>query len=382
MKYSTERILTTHTGSLPRPAELQELLYAQERGEPFDQAIFEEKVRSAVQTTVRQQVAAGMDVINDGEMSKISYATYVKHRLTGFSPVDTPRRRVWADLEEFPAYAQRLWQPTGSSVTTATACTSPVSYVGAEAVQYDIAHLKAALQGTESAEVFLTAASPGIISFFLENRYYPSHEAYVLALAEAMKQEYDAISQAGFLLQVDCPDLAAGRNSLFAHAPLEEFRHWAMTNLEALNYAVRDIPADRMRLHLCWGNYEGPHHHDVPLREIIDLVLQARPVGLSFEAANPRHEHEWTVFEQVKLPEEKVLIPGILDSTTNFIEHPELVAQRIARFASLVGRERVIAGTDCGFATFAGSSMVDPDIAWAKLHALAEGAHLASLQLW
>ena len=254
MKYSTERIPTTHTGSLPRPAELQELLYAQERGEPFDQAIFEEKVRSAVRATVRQQVAVGIDVINDGEMSKISYATYIKHRLTGFSQIDTPRRRVWADLEEFPIYAQRLWQPTGRPSVAATACTGPVSYVGAEEVQQDIAHLKAALLNADSAEVFLTAASPGIISFFLENRHYPSHEAYVFALAEAMKQEYDAISQAGLLLQVDCPDLAAGRSGLFAHAPLEEFRRWAMTNLEALNYAVRDIPADFMRLHLCWGN--------------------------------------------------------------------------------------------------------------------------------
>jgi 5-methyltetrahydropteroyltriglutamate--homocysteine methyltransferase len=340
------------------------------------------KVRAAVRATVRQQVVVGIDVINDGEMSKISYATYVKHRLTGFSPVDAPRRRMWADLEEFPAYAERLWQPTGRSSAAATACTGPVSYVGAEAVQHDIVNLKAALQGTDSIDVFLTAASPGIISFFLENRYYLSHEAYVFALADAMKQEYDAISQAGLLLQVDCPDLGVGRSTIFAHAPLEAFRNWAMTNIEALNYAVRDIPADRMRLHLCWGNYEGPHHHDVPLREIIDLVLQARPAGLSFEAANPRHEHEWTVFAEVTVPEEKVLIPGILDSTTNFIEHPELVAQRIACFASLVGRERVIAGTDCGFATFAGSSTVDPDIAWAKLHALAEGARLASQQLW
>jgi len=382
MKRSTERILTTHTGSLPRPAEVQELLYVQERGEPFDQAIFEEKVCSAVQAAVRQQVAAGIDIINDGEMSKISYVTYVKHRLTGFSHGDAPRRRVWADLEEFPAYAQRLWQPAGGSVTSATACTGPVSYVGTEVVEQDIVNLKAALQGAENADVFMTAASPGVITFFHENRYYPSHEAYVFALADAMKQEYDTISQAGLLLQVGCPDLGAGRSTLFAHAPLEEFRHWAMTNLEALNYALRDIPADRMRLHLCWGNYEGPHHHDVPLRDIIDLVLQARPAGLSFEAANPRHEHEWTMFAEVKLPEEKVLIPGILDSTTNFIEHPELAAQRIVRFASLVGRERVIAGTDCGFATFAGSSLVDPDIAWAKLHALTEGARLASQQLW
>lgn len=382
MKRSTERILTTHTGSLPRPTEVQELLYAQEGDEPFDQAIFEEQVRSAVQAAVRKQVSAGIDIINDGEMSKISYATYVKHRLTGFSHVDAPRTRVWADLEEFPDYAQRLFQPTGRSVTAATACTGPVSYVGTGVVQQDIAHLTTALQGVEKADVFMTAASPGIISFFLENRYYPSHEAYVYALADAMKQEYDAISQAGLLLQVDCPDLGVGRSTLFAHAPLEEFRLWAMINLEALNYAVRAIPADHMRLHLCWGNYEGPHHYDVPLRDIIDLVLRARPAGLSFEATNPRHEHEWTVFAEVKLPEEKVLIPGILDSTTNFIEHPELVAQRIARFASLVGRERVIAGTDCGFATFAGSSTVDPAIAWSKLHALAEGARLASLQLW
>ncbi len=295
-------------------------------------------------------------MINDGEMSKISYATYVKHRLSGFSRVDAPRRRVGADLEEFPAYARRLFQPADRSVTAATACTGPVSYVGTEAAQQDIAHLKAALRGVENADVFMTAASPGIISFFLENRCYPDHEAYVFALADAMKQEYDAISQAGLLLQVDCPDLGAGRSTPFAHASLEEFRRW--------------------------GNYEGPHHHDVPLHDIRDLVLQARPAGLSFEAANPRHEHEWTVFAEVNLPEEKVLIPGILDSTTNFIEHPELVAQRVARFASLVGRERVIAGTDSGFATFAGSSMVDPDIAWAKLHALAEGARLASQQLW
>jgi 5-methyltetrahydropteroyltriglutamate--homocysteine methyltransferase len=228
----------------------------------------------------------------------------------------------------------------------------------------------------------MTAASPGVISRFLENQYYSNHEDYIAALADAMKQEYDAIYQAGFLLQLDCPDLASARNTVFANAPLEDFRRWASLNVEALNHAVRDIPADRMRLHLCWGNYEGPHHKDVPLNAIIDIALRAKPVALSFEAANPRHEHEWVVFESVKLPEDKVLIPGMLDSTTNFIEHPELVAQRLTRFAEVVGRERVMAGTDCGFATFAGMDTVDPQIAWAKLQALAEGARIASQRLW
>ena len=376
MKQSSQRILTTHTGSLPRPNDLQQMLYAKERGEQVDQAAFETSVQEAVQAVVRQQAACGIDVVNDGEMSKISYSTYVKDRLTGFEGTGPLKLGRSADLADFPEYAQRVF--ANFSEITGPACTGPIAYKGLAEVQRDIANLKAALQGVDVTEVFMTAASPGVISRFLENQYYPSHEAYLAALVDAMKVEYDAIYQAGFILQLDCPDLTGGRNIKGTQSGLS----YLELHVEALNYALRDIPADRMRLHLCWGNYEGPHHKDTPLRDILNIVLQARPAGLSFEAANPRHEHEWKVFEEVKLPEGKVLIPGVLDSTTNFIEHPELVAQRIERFASRVGRENVIAGTDCSFATFAGSQTVDPEIAWAKLQAMVEGAHIASQQIW
>lgn len=376
MKQSSQRILTTHTGSLPRPDDLQQMLYAKERGEQVDQAAFEIKVREAVQAVVRQQVACGIDVVNDGEMSKISYSTYVKDRLTGFEGTGRLKLGRSADLADFPEYAQRVFADL--SEISGPACTGPITYKGLAEVQRDIANLKAALQGVDVTEVFMTAASPGVISRFLENQYYPSHEAYLAALVDTMKVEYDTIYQAGFILQLDCPDLTGGRNIKGTQSGLS----YLELHVEALNHALRDIPADRMRLHLCWGNYEGPHHKDTPLRDILNIVLQARPAGLSFEAANPRHEHEWKVFEEVKLPEGKVLIPGVIDSTTNFIEHPELVAQRIERFAAQVGRENVIAGTDCGFATFAGFHTVDPRIAWAKLQAMAEGAHVASQSLW
>jgi 5-methyltetrahydropteroyltriglutamate--homocysteine methyltransferase len=376
MKQSSQRILTTHTGSLPRPYDLQQMLYTKERGEQVDQAAFETRVREAVHAVVRQQAACGIDVVNDGEMSKISYSTYVKDRLTGFEGTGRLKLGMSPDLADFPEYAQRLF--AGFSEIAGPACTGPITYTGLAAVQQDCANLKTALQGVDVIEAFITAASPGVISRFLENQYYASHEAYLYALADSMKVEYDAIYQAGFLLQLDCPDLTGGRDIPGTQKGLS----YVALHVEALNYAVRDIPPDRIRLHLCWGNYEGPHHKDAPLRDILDIVLQARPEGLSFEAANPRHEHEWKVFEEVKLPEGKVLIPGVLDSTTNFIEHPELVAQRITRFASLVGRENVIAGTDCGFATFAGFHKVDPKIAWAKLQAMADGAHIASQQLW
>lgn len=376
MKQSSKRILTTHTGSLPRPNDLQQMLFAKERGEQVDQVAFETKVQEAVQAVVRRQAACGIDVVNDGEMSKISYSTYVKDRLTGFEGTGRLKLGRSADLADFPEYAQRMFADI--SVIAGPACTGPITYKGLAEVQRDIANLKAGLQGVDVSEAFMTAASPGVISRFLENQYYPSHEAYLAALVDAMKVEYDTIYQAGFILQLDCPDLTGGRNIKDTQGGLS----YLELHVEALNHAVRDIPADRMRLHLCWGNYEGPHHKDTPLRDILNIVLQARPVGLSIEAANPRHEHEWKVFEEVKLPEGKVLIPGVLDSTTNFIEHPELVAQRIERFASRVGRENVIAGTDCGFATFAGSQTVDPEIAWAKLQAMVEGAHIASQQLW
>jgi 5-methyltetrahydropteroyltriglutamate--homocysteine methyltransferase len=389
MQRSTERILTTHTGSLPRPPSLQELLYAREQGAAIGQAVFEKEVREAVNAVVQQQVSCGLDIINDGEMSKISYGSYVKDRLSGFEGTGgIPNAPGMADLAEFPEYTQRMFAGTPLVSLRYPSCTGPISYTGTEQLERDLANLKIATQERAPTEAFMTAASPGVIALFLGNQYYPSHEAYLSALAEAMKTEYDAIVQAGFLLQLDCPDLsvltgnvsALLGDQVAASEGVEE--HLRLLHLEVLNHATRDIPPERMRLHMCWSNYEGPHHYDVPLRTVIGALLQARPAALVLEAANPRHAHEWQVFEEVKLPEDKLLVLGVLDTTTNFIEHPELVAQRLVRVARLVGRERVIAGTDCGFATLAGYHMVDPKIAWAKLQAMAEGARLASQQLW
>jgi 5-methyltetrahydropteroyltriglutamate--homocysteine methyltransferase len=376
MKRSTDRILTTHTGSLPRPDDLVTMLYAKDKGELQNQAAFVRRVREATVEVVRKQTECGIDVLNDGEAGKIGYSTYVKDRLTGFEGEAGPVRA--ADVLDFPEYARRVYRVTAQR----PACTGPITYRDKAALRQEIADFKAALQGVTLEEAFLTAASPGVISLFLKNDYYPNHQAYLEALADAMREEYRAIAEAGLLLQIDCPDLAMGRHIQFADSSVEEFRKMAELHVEALNHALAGIPPERMRLHLCWGNYEGPHHRDVPLRDIIDIVLRARPSGLSFEAANPRHAHEWKVFHEFTLPADKVLIPGVLDSTTNYIEHPELVAERICRFAEVVGRENVIAGTDCGFATFAGLSDVDPKITWAKLHAMAEGARLASQQLW
>jgi 5-methyltetrahydropteroyltriglutamate--homocysteine methyltransferase len=365
MKTSTDRILTTHTGSLPRP----ELLT-----DRHDESL----LRAAVAETVRRQLAAGVDVINDGEASKPSYATYVQERLSGFGGEPVPLQQ--RDFEAFPEFAARRARQQGRSQVAANpACIGPVAYLDTAPVAADIANLGAGADG--ATEVFMSAASPGVIEMFMPNRYYPGTEDYLHALADAMKTEYDAISQAGLILQLDCPDLAAG----WAIGPaltVEAFRRKVSQRLEALEYATRDIPADRLRLHLCWGNYEGPHVTDIPLAEIIDLVLAARPAALSFEGANPRHEHEWTLFEDTRLPAGKIIIPGVLDSTTNYVEHPELIAQRITRYAGLVGRENVMAGSDCGFATFSASVKVDPKITWAKLAAMSEGARLASGRLW
>ena len=365
MKTSTERILTTHTGSLPRPASL---------ADRHDQ----DAVRAAVQETVARQLEAGVDIVNDGEVSKPSYATYVTERLSGFTgePVALQMR----GFEEFPEFAQKMWgDPELAAVMANPSCNGPVAYVDRSLAEADIANVRAAAGG--ATEVFMSAASPGVIEMFMANRYYPSTEEYLFALADAMKQEYDAIYQAGLVLQLDCPDLAC-EWALGPEQTTGEFRRVVAQRLEALDHATRDIPPDRLRMHLCWGNYEGPHHTDVPLADIIDLVLAARPTAVSFEAANPRHEHEWKVFEEVKLPEGKAVIPGVLDSTTNYIEHPELVAQRITRYADVVGRANVIASSDCGFATFAAFVPVDPKITWAKLAAMAEGARLASQELW
>jgi 5-methyltetrahydropteroyltriglutamate--homocysteine methyltransferase len=373
-----ERILTTHTGSLPRPWDLVDLLLAKEAGTPVDPKAFQARVRRAIAEVVRKQVDAGVDVVSDGEQGKIGYSTYVTDRLTGFQGESlTPPRSDWLD---FPEAATR--HATLRSVARPT-CNGPVAWRDREAGRRDIANLQAALSNARQEEAFMTAASPGVISYFLQNRFYPSREAYLGTLADVMKEEYNAIYQAGFLLQVDCPDLAMGRHLQFPDLSTGEFLKVAEANVEVLNHALAGIPPDRMRLHLCWGNYEGPHHRDIPLKDIIGVALKARPNAISFEGANPRHEHEWQVFQDVKLPDGKVIIPGVIDSTTNFIEHPELVAQRIVRYARLVGRENLIAGTDCGFGTFARTNpIVEPEVAWAKLQAMAEGARLASQELW
>jgi len=378
VKHSTDRILTTHTGSLPRPPDLTALLEALDDGAAIDAAAFEARVRRAVADVVRRQVEAGVDVVSDGEQGKVGYSTYVRHRLTGFGGRSAVRPRAdWADFPEAAARAERR------STVARPACNGPIDWKDRAAVGRDVANLRMALDGVRPAEAFMTAASPGVIAHFLGNEHYPSREAYLARLVDVMKEEYDAIHQAGFVLQVDCPDLAMGRHLAFPDLSGAEFLKIAEANVEALNHALRDIPADRLRLHLCWGNYEGPHHRDIPLREILAVALKARPQALSFEGANPRHEHEWVVFREVRLPDDKLIIPGVLDSTTNFIEHPELVAQRLVRYAEVVGRERVLAGTDCGLATFARSAaLVEPEIAWAKLRAMAEGARLASARLW
>jgi 5-methyltetrahydropteroyltriglutamate--homocysteine methyltransferase len=375
VKRSTEYILTTHTGSLPRPPELLDALQCRDRGEGDGERL-DEQVRAAVADVVRRQADAGVSVVNDGEAGKIGYATYVKERLDGFGG-EAGMAGLLADMAEFPDYMRRVVSGVDFAMP---ACVGPVSYRGLNAVRADIANLQAALDGADVEDAFLSAASPGVIAVFLQNHHYPSHEEYVFALADAMKVEYDEIHRAGIVLQLDCPDLAMSGHML--GESLDDFRARARVNVEAIAHATRDIPPDAMRMHLCWGNYEGPHHHDVALRDIIDIAFEARPAAISFEAANPRHEHEWTVFEDVELPEGKVIIPGVLDSTTNFIEHPKLVAQRLVRYGKLVGPENVMAGSDCGFATFASFLTVDPGITWAKLHAMAEGAALASRELY
>ena len=380
MKLSTDRILTTHTGSLPRAQDLTTTLEALDSGRMPDPAAFETRVRRAVGDIVRQQLEAGVDIVNDGEQGKVGYSTYVRHRLTGFDGQAAVPVRVRADWADFPEAAARGEK---RSTIMRPACRGPIDWKDRNAVEKDVANFKAALASAKPADAFMTAASPGVIAHFLKNEHYPTRDAYLARLADIMKEEYDAIHRAGFVLQIDCPDLAMGRHLAFPEVSNAEFLKIAAHNIEALNHALRDIPADRMRLHLCWGNYEGPHHRDIPLRELLPVALKAKPQALSFEGANPRHEHEWVVFREIRLPDDRVIIPGVLDSTTNFIEHPELVAQRLVRYAEIVGRERVIAGTDCGFATFARTvNQVEPEITWAKFKSMAEGARLASKQLW
>ncbi|HVC53538.1 MAG TPA: cobalamin-independent methionine synthase II family protein, partial [Stellaceae bacterium] len=363
MKRSSDRFLCTHTGSLPRPADLVRMMFAKEEGVPVDAAALAARTRKAVADIVKQQVDSGIDIVNDGEMSKPSYATYIKDRLSGFGGESYPL--TYQDLVEFPDLAHRVFGDPGRSRRKTPACTGPIGVRDAQAAQADADNLTAALAGVDAAEGFLSAASPGLISLFFHNDYYLGHEAYLEAIAEAMRPEYETVVNAGLILQIDCPDLAMGRHIQYADLSTADFRKKAAQHIAVLNHALRNIPADRLRMHLCWGNYEGPHHCDVPLHDIVDVILTAKPMGLSFEAANPRHAHEWNVFETVKLPEGKVLIPGVLESKTNFIEHPELIAQRIGRYARLVGRENVIAGSDCGYGTWVGQAAVDPQVVWA-----------------
>jgi 5-methyltetrahydropteroyltriglutamate--homocysteine methyltransferase len=380
MMRSTDRFLTTHTGSLPRPDDLIRLMYAREEGVPVEGAALAAHVQRAVAEVVKKQIDAGIDLVNDGEMSKPSYATYVKDRLAGFG--GTGNTFVYQDLADFPNLAKRVFGDPGRSRRKTPACNAAISVHDPGAARIDVDNLQAALAAVGGRDAFMSAASPGVVSLFFRNDHYADQEAYLFAIAEAMRHEYETVAAAGIVLQIDCPDLAMGRHIQYAALTLAEFRKRAAMHVEALNHALANIPPERLRMHLCWGNYEGPHHFDVPLADIIDIVFAARPSAISFEAANPRHGHEWTLFERIKLPAGKVLIPGVIESKSNFIEHPELIAQRIGRYARLVGRENVVAGSDCGYGTWVGQAAVDPDVVWAKLAALTEGARIASREFW
>jgi 5-methyltetrahydropteroyltriglutamate--homocysteine methyltransferase len=380
MKRSTERFLTTHTGSLPRPDDLVRMMYAKEEGVPVDASALATRVRLAVFEVVRKQRDGGIDLVNDGELSKPSYATYIKDRLNGFG--GTSNTFVYQDLAEFPRLAQRVFGDPGRSRRKTPACNAAISVRDEKAPQIDVDNLLAAVRAAGGGEAFISAVSPGVASLFFRDDHYGNQEAYLHAIAEAMRHEYECVARAGITLQIDCPDLAMGRHIQYAGLSLADFRKRAQMHVEALNHALRNVPAEQLRIHLCWGNYEGPHHYDVALSDIIDIVFMAKPSAISLEAANPRHAHEWALFERVKLPDGKLLIPGVIESKSNFIEHPELIAQRIARYANLVGRENVIAGSDCGYGTWVGQAAVDPDVVWGKLAAMAEGARIASRQFW
>lgn len=375
----SERILTTHVGSLPRSKAVTDLVFEHENGEITDWDAFNKVIGDAVADVVLKQVAAGIDLVSDGEMSKISYATYIKDRITGFEG-DSPRTPP-SDLEEFPRFLERQASGGGTPSYKRPCCVAPIEVKSMQPLENDLSNFKNALSGQAVTGGFMNAASPGVIALFQPDKHYKDHKKYLTALADAMKSEYEAIAAAGFILQLDSPDLGLGRHMMFKGREDREYQDLANLHVEALNHALQNIPAERVRMHICWGNYEGPHHHDAPMEMVLPIALKAKPQGLLFENSNPRHAHEWTVFAEIDLPEDKVLIPGVIDSTTNFVEHPELVAQRILRFTEIVGSERVIAGTDCGFSTFAGFGAVDEDIVYAKLASLSEGAALASSKL-
>jgi 5-methyltetrahydropteroyltriglutamate--homocysteine methyltransferase len=377
-----DRILTTHVGSLPRSQAVTDVLFARERGEVSDAAAAEAEavICDAVTEVVRRQVAVGIDFVSDGEMSKISYATYIAERLSGFGG-DTPRE-PGQDLVEFPGLLTKLAERGSTAKYRRPRCIGEIRVKNLAPLEADLDNIKSAVAAAGPTGAFMNAASPGVVALFQPNDFYRSQDDYLAALAEALRVEYEAIVESGVFLQIDAPDLAMGRHTMYRDRSLEEFERLAAQHIEILNYALRNVPADRVRMHVCWGNYEGPHHHDIPMERLLPIVLAAKPQALLFEAANPRHAHEWVVFESTKLPEDKVLIPGVLATTTNYVEHPLLVAERLERFAHIVGRERVMAGTDCGFGTFAGFGPVEPDIAYLKLESLVEGAQIASRRLW
>jgi 5-methyltetrahydropteroyltriglutamate--homocysteine methyltransferase len=381
MKLSTDRILTTHVGSLPRPAALRELLVKKDKSESYDKAELERQTRQAVLDIVKRQAEVGVDIVDDGEMSKPGYSTYIADRLTGFAGNEPAKPRL--DTGPHPNFVAAYARMTGDNAARRAVCVGPIEWRDRGPLHQDIANLKAALAQVDVTEGFMTAASPGLVPVFQNNRHYPSHEAYVEAIAECMREEYEAIVAAGLVLQLDCPDLAMARHTSFQDLSEADFLKRAAFHVEALNHALRNVPAQMCRIHICWGNYEGPHDHDIDFRKVAPILVKAKPMALVVEAANPRHAHEWTVWkDEVKLPDDKILIPGVLDTSTNYVEHPELIAERLCRFAGIVGRERVIAGSDCGFGTFAGYGKLDPDISFKKLKAMADGAAIASKLLW
>ena len=380
MKLSTDRILTTHVGSLPRPDALADMLLQREAGEAVDAAAFGQAVSAAVFAVVRRQVALGIDIVSDGEMAKIGYSTYIKDRCTGFT--GNSARRPPADLARFPAYMERQAKTNEAPAVIRPVCTSHITIKDRAPLETDIKNFRAALVGAGATDAFLNASSPGVISAFLPNEYYPTEQAYLEALGAVMREEFEAITQAGFVLQVDCPDLAMARHTQYKDLTDDEFVRQAEKQVEVLNAALSNVPAEQLRMHICWGNYEGPHDFDIPLHKIAKVLCRAKPQAISFEASNPRHAHEWKVWGEIDLPADKVLIPGVIDTCTNYIEHPDLVAERICRFADIVGRERVLAGTDCGLSTFTRYGHVLPEIGYEKLKALAAGAEIASRRLW
>lgn len=380
MRHSTERILTTHVGSLPRPQSLVDALLKKDHGEDLDRAEYDLVIAQAVEAVVGRQVEVGIDIPSDGEASKVSYSTYMMDRLNGFGGDN--ERRMPMDVAPHPEFRAKLARMTGVQEFRRASCIGPISVKDWGPLHIDIANLTAAAKRHGVAEAFMNSASPGLITAFQPNQYYKTHEDYVWALAEVMHEEYEAILAAGLVVQLDCPDLAMARHIGFQDLTEAEFLKQAEVHVEAMNHALRNVPADMARMHICWGNYEGPHDHDIPVDRIMSIILKAKPAGILFEAANARHEHEWVNWRDAKLPEDKILIPGTLDSCSNYVEHPELVAQRVERYAEIVGKERVIAGTDCGFGTFAGYGKMDMEISYKKLRSLVEGAEIASGRLW